>query len=140
MATIPFAHGIVERYARSEKSEATLALEHLIDADAGIRGALVATADGFVVSKVCQHEVAERKLAAITSSLLSLAESLTKEAAQGSCQNLITESEEGSMVSLRINRTRVLTVMADKKTRLGILLNAAKICAERLARSAEVSA
>lgn len=137
MATVQAARAVLELYPAYEKHETTAVLERLLAADSGICGSLVATADGFVVTKVCQQEFSERKLAAITSSLISLAESLAREVSQGRCHNLIIENEEGSIVAMRVNRTRVLTVMAEKRTRLGLLLSAAKTCVEQLGCLAE---
>jgi predicted regulator of Ras-like GTPase activity (Roadblock/LC7/MglB family) len=108
-------------------------LQRLLDVCVGATGALVATADGFVVARVFKQDIADKSLAAITSSVMSLAEALVNETGQGPCQNLIIEGQEGHVVSLRINHTRVLTAMATRNTRLGMLLSAAKACAEQLA-------
>ena len=110
------------------------ALQRLLDSCTGSQGALVATDDGFVVAKIFKQEMAAKTLAAITSSVLSLSESMVKETQQGTCRNVIVEAQGGNIVSLRISRTRVLTAMAGPNTRLGMLLSAAKVCAEQLAK------
>lgn len=119
--------------AAQEKQQVEKALQRLLEMCAGATGALVATADGFVTARVFKQEIADKSLAAITSSAMSLAEALVNETGQGPCQNLIIEGQGGHVVSLRINHTRVLTAMATRNTRLGMLLSAAKVCAEQLA-------
>lgn len=137
MALAGNAHGVVEIAPAEEKHSTQQALERLVASCPGTKGALVATSDGFVVAQAMRQEVVVRTLAAITSSVISLAESMVKETRLGPCQNLIIESLDGNVIALRINRTRVLTVIAEKKTRLGMLLSAAKQCVERLAKAEE---
>ncbi|MFO1349305.1 MAG: roadblock/LC7 domain-containing protein [Gammaproteobacteria bacterium] len=120
--------------AEQEKQKAERELQKLLDTCPGAHGALLATADGFVVAKVFKEDMADKTLAAISSSLMSLAESVAYEGRQGPCQNVIVEAEAGHVVSLRINHTRVLTVIAARRTRLGMLLSAAKVGAEQLAK------
>lgn len=118
---------------KREKQQIEQALQGLLGACSGATGALVATGDGFVVVEVFKNMMAGSTLAAISSSLISLAESMAKETSSGLCNNVIIEAEEGTIVSLRITPIRVLTVIAEKKTRLGMLLSAAKICVDQLA-------
>ncbi len=111
------------------------ALTRLLSSCPGAQGALVATDDGFVVAKVFKQEMAAKTLAAITSSVMSLSESMIKETQQGPCNNVIVEGQGGNIVSLRISKTRVLTAMAGPRTRLGMLLSSAKVCAEQLTKT-----
>jgi len=137
MASNPMSPGLITVGTPEEKQQVEDVLKLFLDACPGAKGALVATADGFVISSLFKGEVAMRSLAAITSSIMSLAESLAKEASQGVCRNLVIEAEEGNAVALRINRTRILTVIAEHRTRLGMLLSAAKRCTESLANITE---
>ncbi len=108
------------------------ALSRMLKSCPGSIGALVATADGFSVARVFKKSVAESTLAAITSSIMSLAESLAKEAEQGACRNVVVEGEDGSIVSLRINERRVLTAIASTHASLGMILSAARSCVDQL--------
>ena len=108
------------------------ALSKMLETCPGSIGALVATADGFAVARVFKKSVAESTLAAITSSIVSLAESLAKETNQGACRNVVVEAEEGNIVSLRISDRRVLTAIASTHGSLGMILSAARSCVEQL--------
>ena len=134
MAPNPSSVGLITVGTPEEKRQVEDALKVLIDACPGAKGALVATADGFVIAASFKSDISMRGLAAITSSIMSLAESLAKEAGQGMCRNLVIEAEGGNAVALRINRTRILTVIAEHRTRLGMLLSAAKRCTEILVK------
>lgn len=109
-------------------------LQNFLKHCTGSLGVLVATSDGYVVSQLFNRTMTASTLAAITSSAMSLAESMTKETGQGQCKNLIIEAETGYIVSLRIDETRVLMAMADTSTRLGSLLVSAKHCVEQLSQ------
>ena len=124
--------GLITVGTPEEKQQASIALQQFMEECSGATGAMVATADGFVIASSFKTEVAMRSLAAITSSIMSLAESLAKETKQGACNNLVIEAEAGNAVSLRVSRTRILTVMAEHRTRLGMLLSTAKRCTERM--------
>ena len=108
-------------------------LQQLLSDCTGSIAALVVTDDGFVVAQVIKREMAVKSLAAITSSLMGLSESMVQETAQKACRNVIIEAEEGNIVTLRINSTRVLTAIASRSASLGMLLSSAKSCAEELA-------
>ena len=108
-------------------------LQQLLSDCTGSVAALVVTDDGFVVAQVIKREMAVKSLAAITSSLMGLSESMVQETAQKACRNVIIEAEAGNIVTLRINSTRVLTAIASRNASLGMLLSSAKTCAEELA-------
>ena len=129
--------GLITVGTPEEKQHAELSLQQFMEECSGATGAMVATSDGFVIAASFKTDVAMRSLAAITSSIMSLAESLAKETKHGACHNLVIEAESGNAISLRVNRTRILTVMAEHHTRLGMLLNTAKRCTERLANVSE---
>ncbi len=112
-------------------------LQELLDNCHGTVGALIASDDGFVVHHVLKSGLPKEKIAAITSSLLGLAESAAYEGRQGNCKNVIVENELGMMLYLRINRQRVLTVLADTSVSLGMLLSSARRAQARLAELAE---
>ncbi|NIR29193.1 MAG: hypothetical protein GWN84_07730 [Gammaproteobacteria bacterium] len=122
-------------YIPERDPNVTSALKTLLDSCAGSLAALVATDDGFVVAEAFKREMAVKSLAAITSSLMGLAESMVKETDQWPCRNVVIEADNGNIVSLRVADQRVLTAIASKETSLGMLLSAAKACAETLNRN-----
>lgn len=101
-------------------------LADLLEDCHGTLGALIASDDGFVINHQLRTGLPKEKIAAITSSLLGLAESVAYESEQGNCNNVIVENEKGIMLFLRITPTRVLTVMANTTVSLGMLLSATR--------------
>ncbi len=87
----------------------------------GIDGLLISTVDGHVVTSLFRVTLEENRLAAMTSSLLALAESLARETKQDVCKYIIVQNNEGVLVTQRFGKSLVLTAIADKATNLGML-------------------
>lgn len=87
----------------------------------GINGLLISTVDGHVVTSLFRVTLEENRLAAMTSSLLALAESLARETKQDTCKYIIVQNSEGVLVTQRFGKSLVLTAIADQSTNLGML-------------------
>jgi predicted regulator of Ras-like GTPase activity (Roadblock/LC7/MglB family) len=124
---------------RFSLSEASKQLIHQVFADMmeschGITGLLISTVDGHVVSSLFRGEtMQEARLAAMTSSLLALGESLSKEAKQDECKHIIVQNSDGVIVTQRFGKSLVLTSIADTATNLGMLHSVTRIGANKLA-------
>lgn len=100
----------------------------------GITGLLISTVDGHVVSSSFRGGATnENRLAAMTSSLLALGESLSKEADQDLCKHIIVQNTTGVIVTQRFGKSLVLTSIADGHTNLGMLHSVTRIAANKLA-------
>jgi predicted regulator of Ras-like GTPase activity (Roadblock/LC7/MglB family) len=111
------------------KTELLALIDRLLAGCAGTTGALIVTDDGFPIVYRLSPGMDPNRLAAITSSLLGLSESMAREGSQGKCDNVILENGEGNAVMMRIDRLRILTALAVKDTRLGMLISATRKCA-----------
>lgn len=102
-----------------------------------ITGVMISSVDGF--EQVCSLSggMSAPKLAAITSSMMSLGEVLSVEGQAGQSQSLIIEGSDGSILLISIpgpRREYVLTVLGGNGAPIGHLRWAAKECSERIAR------
>src|SRR5688572_22699551 len=77
-------------------------LDALLESSREVHGALVSTADGFEVAARIKRQVSPEKLAAIASSLLALAEAISKESAIGSCRDLVIDASAGRALLMDI--------------------------------------
>lgn len=111
------------RFSLSDTSKAFVnrVFEDMMEACQGITGLLISTVDGHVVTSLFRDTLEENRLAAMTSSLLALAESLARESHQNPCKYIIVQNEEGVLVTQRFGKSLVLTSIADKSTNLGML-------------------
>lgn len=124
------------RFSLSEESKLLInnVFTEMMDSCHGITGLLISTVDGHVVSSLFRGKsMQDARLAAMTSSLLALGESLSKEAEQDLCKHIIVQNSEGMIVTQRFGKSLVLTSFADTKTNLGMLHSVTRIAAIKLA-------
>lgn len=95
-------------------------------------GALLSSIDGHHQANVMQKELHTSKLAAMTSSVIALGESLAKEAEQSLCQHVIVQNRDGYIVTQRLSHVLALTVFAKSTVSLGMLLASVRSAAEQL--------
>ena len=110
-------------------------MEALVRDNKGVESAAVISGDGFEVASVLRAGVSGEKLAAMASSLLALSEAVVNELRMSSCRNVIIESEQGVLVTMRIpatNRELLMSVLCNNASSLGAVLFAARACAQSL--------
>ncbi|MCB1717129.1 MAG: hypothetical protein KDK05_18550, partial [Candidatus Competibacteraceae bacterium] len=73
------------------------------------------------------------RIATMNSSLLALAETLTKETQQQQNRFVILENSDGRIVSLRVNRTLLMTAISYHDSNLGMVLKISQNTANALA-------
>lgn len=106
--------------------------DSLFDAVPGLYGVLFATADGDAVSARVRQDMERDRLAAMSSSLVALGETIAKSAGQQECEYAIVQNSDGYVVSLRIGKHLLLTAFARKETNLGMLLSRCRNTAEHV--------
>ena len=106
--------------------------ETLFNAVPGLYGVLFATADGNSVSARLKNDMERDRLAAMSSSLVALGETLAKAAAQQASEYVIVQNSDGYVVSLRIGNRLLLSAFARKETNLGMLLSSCRSSAETI--------
>jgi len=94
-----------------------------------VLGALISTVDGFEIAAQVRATTSIKKLAAMTSSLLALAEATSQEGEVGNCIDVVIEASEGMVLMMDVpndNRKLLLTVLCNKAATLGSVLWAAR--------------
>lgn len=106
--------------------------EALFNAVPGLYGVLFATADGDPVSARLKEGMERDRLAAMSSSLVALGETMAKAAEQQESEYVIVQNSDGYVVSLRIGKHLLLSAFARKDTNLGMLLSSCRSTAEHV--------
>lgn len=110
------------------------ALEAFVASVPGIRSAVLASVDGFVMAQAATAGNGDR-LAAMTSSMLGLADAVARELALGALETLMLEAGDGKVLMLAVpTATRPLLLMAacSQRSTAGHVLWAARECARRI--------
>lgn len=103
-----------------------------------IAGTLLSTMDGFEVAASVGPQISPRKMAAMTSSLLALAEAVSRESSVGQCRDLVIESSAGLVLMMDVpstERRSVLTVLCTEAAVLGRVRWAARNAREAIAQA-----
>ncbi len=124
--TVMVAEGVD---ARTRICSETIAA--LVDAHTDVAGALVSTVDGFAVASTLREPVSAARLAAMTSSLVALAEAISREGQAGNCRDLVIDGTDGRVLLMDVPdgaQTLLLTVLCESTATLGQVLWAARHC------------
>lgn len=111
----------------------------LIDHCEGAYGAILSTIDGNELTAATQRELPTSRIAAMSSSLVALGETMAREARQQACKFVIVENSDGYAVTMRITPRLVLTSFAGKQANLGMLLSSSRATADVIASSVKTS-
>jgi predicted regulator of Ras-like GTPase activity (Roadblock/LC7/MglB family) len=122
----------------SKRPECQAYLDSLCREHREVAGALLSTMDGFEVAASVGAQISPKKMAAMTSSLLALAEAVTRESAVGQCRDLVIESSAGLVLMMDVPSTThrsVLTVLCTEAAVLGRVRWAARNVRDTIARA-----
>lgn len=99
----------------------------------GVYGVILSTVDGNALEQVLKRDISADRIATMNSSLLALAETLTRETHQQQNRFVILENSNGRIVSLRVNRTLLMTAISYQDSNLGMVLKISQNTANTLA-------
>jgi predicted regulator of Ras-like GTPase activity (Roadblock/LC7/MglB family) len=111
-------------------------IEELTANVSGVNSVVLASGDGFEVCSITNQESFDSgKVAAVSSSLLSMVHAFTSEIKLTDCQSFILDASNGKAVILHIpcdHYPMVLMVLTNEKALLGQVLHSMRFCSQRL--------
>jgi predicted regulator of Ras-like GTPase activity (Roadblock/LC7/MglB family) len=122
----------------SKNTECQVHLDALRREHREVAGTLLSTMDGFEVAASVGAQISPKKMAAMTSSLLALAEAVSRESSVGQCRDLVIESSAGLVLMMDVPSTThrsVLTVLCTEAAVLGRVRWAARNAREAIAHA-----
>ncbi len=118
--------GLSEKEIAACQSELTTLMDELTS----LEGAVLSSADGLVVAFADKNGgLHVETVAAMSSSMISLADALAGQAGRPEVENIISEAESSTLVVLHAGDL-ILTVIGKPETNIGLVLNAAKRAAK----------
>lgn len=107
-------------------------LEELIGRFDSLEGTVLSTPDGLLIATASRNGGIEADaVAAMSASLLSLADALAGQAGRAFADNVISEAESSTLVILHAGEM-ILTVIGSSGINIGMVLSAAKATARKL--------
>lgn len=111
-------------------------LEALTMNTPGIRGAVIVSAEGFVVAAFARPGTDQSsntpQVAAMAATLFALGEQTLLRLEQGGLERLLIDGAEGAMIIYPINEYASLTAMLEKSAKVGVSMLAIKRAARSL--------
>ncbi len=111
-------------------------VDELSSSVTGVNSVVLASGDGFEVASITnQGNFDSGKVAAVSSSLLSMVHAFTSEIKLDNCQSFILDASNGKAIISHVpcdNYPMVLMVLTNEKALLGQVLHGMRFCTQRL--------
>ena|SRR5690554_1757542 len=107
-------------------------LSDLNGATADIEASAVISSDGLTMAAILPQDVDEDRVGAMAAAMLSLGERTARELARGNLEQVIIRGEHGYILMSHAGSDAVLTVIARKDAKLGLILLDAKRAAKAI--------
>jgi predicted regulator of Ras-like GTPase activity (Roadblock/LC7/MglB family) len=106
------------------KSRTQLMVDRLRDLQASspdIEASAVVSVDGLTIASALPQEVEEDRVSAMSAAMLSLGERIANELGRGSLEQVYIKGENGYVLLVSIGAEAVLTALARKQAKLGLI-------------------
>ncbi len=98
----------------------------------GVLGSGVISADGFAIASDLPNTIEEQRVAAMAAAMLALGDQTTHEFEQGSLQRVFVEGETGHVLVVSAGPDALLSVIARKDAKLGLVFLQMQRAAEEI--------
>ncbi len=119
------------------RSRTELMVDHLRELQINtpdIEASAVVSVDGLIMASSLPSGVEEDRVSAMSAAMLSLGERIASELGRGLLDQVYIRGEEGYVFLMSVGEDAVLTVLARKQAKLGLLFLDMKRTAEELAK------
>lgn len=121
----------------AEKSRTKLLEEFLKEFQAtvsDVEASAVVSTDGLVMASALPKDVEEDRVAAMSAAMLSLGERTSKELMKGSLEQVFVKGQNGYVLLMGAGEEAVLTALARKDAKLGLVFLDMKRTAEKISK------
>ena len=118
--------------AKSRTQQMVERLRELQASSPDVEASAVVSVDGLTIASALPQEVEEDRVSAMSAAMLSLGERIASELGRGNLEQVYIKGENGYVLLTAVGEEAVLTVMARKQAKLGLILLDMRRCAENL--------
>ena len=87
-----------------------------------VQASAIVSVDGLSIASALPQEVEEDRVSAMSAAMLSLGERIASELGRGALEQVYIKGENGYVLLMSVGEEAVLTVMARKEAKLGLIL------------------
>jgi len=87
-----------------------------------VEGSAIVSVDGLSIASALHQEIEEDRVSAMSAAMLSLGERIASELGRGILEQVYIRGENGYVMLMAVGEEAVLTVMARKEAKLGLIL------------------
>jgi len=109
-------------------------LKDLSGASPDIEASAIVSTDGLVIASALPNDVEEDRVAAMSAAMLSLGERTSKELMKGSLEEVFVKGQNGYILLMGAGEEAVLTALARKDAKLGLVFLDMKRAAEEIGK------
>lgn len=120
--------------SKSRTDQIIQRLKELQSSTPDIEASAVVSVDGLIIASALPPDVEEDRVSAMSAAMLSLGERIAGELRRGVLNQVYIKGDEGYVVLMSVGEDAVLTVLARKEAKLGLLFLDMKRAAEDLAK------
>jgi predicted regulator of Ras-like GTPase activity (Roadblock/LC7/MglB family) len=107
-------------------------LRQMQAASPDIEASAVVSVDGLIIASALPEEVEEDRVSAMSAAMLSLGERISTELGRGSLEQVFIKGSEGFVILTSIGTEAVLTALARKNSKIGLIFLEMQRAAEDL--------
>ncbi|HET7075929.1 MAG TPA: roadblock/LC7 domain-containing protein [Chloroflexia bacterium] len=109
-------------------------LRNLAASTADIEASAVVSVDGLIMASALPRDVEEDRVSAMSAAMLSLGERIAIELGRGTLDQVFIRGEQGYVLLMSVGTEAVLTALARKEAKLGLVLLDMRRTAAELSR------
>lgn len=87
-----------------------------------VEGSAIVSVDGLSIASALHQDIEEDRVSAMSAAMLSLGERIASELGRGILEQVYIRGENGYVLLMAVGEEAVLTVMARKEAKLGLIL------------------
>jgi predicted regulator of Ras-like GTPase activity (Roadblock/LC7/MglB family) len=118
----------------SRTEQITAVLKGLSASTPDIEASAVVSTDGLIMASALPADVEEDRVAAMSAAMLSLGDRTAQELRRGDLQQVSIRGEEGYVILMSSGENAVLTTLARKDAKLGLILLDMKRAADEIGK------
>jgi len=117
---------------RSRSEQMVARLQEMQAAVPDIEASAVVSVDGLVIASALPASAEEDRVSAMSAAMLSLGERIASELGRGNIEQVYIKGDQGYVVLTAVGEEAVLTVLARKQAKLGLIFLEMRRAAEQL--------